>query len=38
LILELAKNKKRENMDEEVEKYRESDAETIHQIPNPFVN
>jgi len=32
------KNKKRKNMDAKVEKYRDSDAETVHQIPNPFAN
>jgi len=32
------KNKKRKNMDEEVEKYKKPDADTVHQIPNPFAN
>jgi len=32
------KNKKRKDMYKEVEKYRDPDASTIYQIPNPFAN
>jgi len=32
------KNNKNRDMEDEVESYKDDDAETLHQIPNPFAN